>query len=291
MKKIITLSCVLISAIPGLCQKVSSKLEFQQGQTLGVTLDVKSKVSQEAMGNAIDFTVDGTALHTYKVTNTTADNSTLHHEVKQITFNFDGMGQQRSFNSDNKKDLDGFFGAPVKEILSKHYDLIIDPSGKALVVKPEKIELAKPDDRLAIVLSMLNDVTAVVMPPKKNEPSFFKVLPDKEIGLNEGWVESSEDINGKFKTAYTLSAFTDSTIVIDFKGSSITNTKGEMMGMQTSTVLNNAYTGKIILDKTTGIMKEKTTVTESNGSTEAMGGNMPVTSKTTITIHVRPVSK
>jgi hypothetical protein len=45
---------------------------------------------------------------------------------------------------------------------------------------------------------------------------------------------------------------------------------------------------QIILDKITGLIKEKTTTIESNGNTEAMGGNTPVTSKTTIVIQVKP---
>jgi hypothetical protein len=279
---------VLLSSINLFSQRIDSKLVFRQGQTIGITMELKTTISQEAMGNAIDFTADASAMHSFKVTNATDDNSTLHHDVKKITFNFDGMGQKRSFNSENKKDLDGFFGAPVKDILSKTYDMIIDPAGKALLVKPEKITLAKTDDRLAIVLNLLKDVTGIVYPPKKNEASFFKVLPDAGTALNETWTESGLDSNGKFSTVYTLSAITDSTIIVDLKGSSSIITKAEMMGMQTSTTMNNDYTGKIILDKTTGIIKEKTITTVSNGSTEAMGGTMPVTSKTTITIHVNP---
>jgi hypothetical protein len=52
--------------------------------------------------------------------------------------------------------------------------------------------------------------------------------------------------------------------------------------------MNSTSTGKIILDKITGIVKEKIINTESNGNTEAMGGTVPVTGKTTITIRVKP---
>jgi hypothetical protein len=133
---------------------------------------------------------------------------------------------------------------------------------------------------------MLKDVTNVVYPPKKNEASFFKVLPGKAIALNESWTEAIEDAGGKFNTVYTLSAITDSIIVVDFKGNSVTITKAEMMGRETITNMNNAFTGKIILDRITGIIREKIIVTESNGTTEAMGGTLPVTSKTNVTIHV-----
>ena len=80
-------------------------------------------------------------------------------------------------------------------------------------------------------------------------------------------------------------------MIVDFKGTSTSVTQAEMMGMQTSTKMNNSYTGKIILDKATGIIREKTTSTESNGATEVMGNSLPVTSKTTLPIHVKPVSQ
>jgi hypothetical protein len=277
---------VLLLSQVSFSQKVAGKLIFQQGQSINVNVELKTTVSQEAGGQAIDFTANGAADHSFKVTNATDNNSTLHHVVKKITFNFNGMGQKRSFDSDKKEDLNGMFGKPVKDILSKNYDMIIDPSGKALMAKPEKLEIGMNDDRLGIVFNLLKDLTNIVYPPKKNEASFFKVLPENEIGLNETWVESGIDSNGMYKTTYTLTAITDSTIVADLKGQSSVATKAQVMGMEALTKMNSVYTGKVIIDKATGILKEKTITTTSNGSTEAMGGTMPVTSKTTVVIRV-----
>jgi hypothetical protein len=286
MKKIAFALIGILSTITCLCQPAAGKLVFQQAQNIGITLELKGTVAQDAMGQNIDFKIEGTAAHLYKVTNATEDNNTLHHEIKRVTFKFDGMGQKPSFDSDVKKDLDGFFGAPVKDILNKTYDMVIDPTGKALLVKPEKIELAKVDERLTIVFNMLRDLTTVVYPPKKGEASFFKVLPDSAIALNGTWTQTGEDANGKFATVYTLSAITDSTMVIDFKGTSVSVAQAEMMGMQTTTKMNHNHTGKIILDKATGLIREKTINTESNGATTVMGNNLPVTSKTTVIIRV-----
>ena len=268
-------------------QSTSGKLQFEQGKTLTIQMNIKSSVAQQAGAQAIDFTVSGLALHSYKVTNATDDNTTLQHKANKIGFTFDGMGQKRSFDSDTKEDLDGPFGETVKNILSKNFDMIIDPTGKVLMIRPEKMEPVKTDDRLAIVFAMLKDITDVVYPPKKGEASFFKILPDKETNKGESWTESGQNENGKFSTEYTLTDITDTTIVIDFKGTAVTTTKATMMGMETSTTMNSTNTGKIILDKISGIIKEKTITTESNGNTEAMGGTMPVTSKTTIVIQVK----
>lgn len=269
-------------------QAAPGKLTFEQGRTFNIQMEIKTSIAQQAGGQAIDFTVDGLALHSYKVTNATDDNTTLQHKANKIGFTFDGMGQKRSFDSDNEKDMNGPFGETVKNILSKSFNMIIDPNGKTLMIQPEKSEPVKADERLAIVFTMLKDITDVVHPPRKGEASFFKILPDKITNKGESWTDSGQNENGKFSNEYTLTEVTDSTLIVDFKGTAVTTTKATMMGMETSTTMNSTSTGKIILDKTTGIIKEKTITTESNGNTEAMGGTMPVTSKTTIIIYVKP---
>ncbi len=269
-------------------QKISGKLKFDKGKTFAIYVNIKTSVAQQVGGNAIDFTAVGSAIHSYKVTDATTDNTTLHHEAKKITFNFEGMGQKRSFDSDNEKDMTGQFGEPVKNILNKEFDVTIDPNGKVLTVNPEKMDTVEADERLAIVLNMLKDITDVVYSPQKGEASFFKILPAGETAMEESWTDSTQNETGEFKTVYTLSGITDSTIVIDFKGTAATVSKAMMMGRETVSTMNSTSNGKIILDKTTRIVKEKTVNTESNGNTEAMGGTMPVTAKTTITIHVKP---
>lgn len=277
----------LFIATAGFSQTVNNKLVFEQGQLLGITVQLKTTVAQEAMGRAIDFDLEGSAIHSFKVTNATEDNSTLHHQVNEIGFKFDGMGQKTSFHSGNEKDLNGIFGKPVREMLGKTYDMIIDPSGKVLVIQPEKMEPVKWDDRFAIIASMLKDVATVVQPPAKGYGCFFKVLPDKETARGESWTETLENESGKYATTYTLADINDSTILVDLSGVSTTITKAEMMGNETVTTMNNKTTGRIILDRATGLVREKNFTTESNGSTEAMGNTLPVTSKTTISIKVK----
>ncbi|MGZ8553095.1 MAG: DUF6263 family protein [Chitinophagaceae bacterium] len=269
-------------------QTVSGKLKFEKGATLVIDMQIKSSVTQQVGDNAIDFSADGSATHSYKVTNVTPGSTTLHHEAQKIRFNFEGMGQKRSFDSDDEKDMAGQFGEPAKNILSKKFDVTIDQNGTVLAARPEKKDSAKADERLILVMNMLKDITDVVYPPKKGEPGFFKVLPAAEKMIGESWTDSLQNETGKFKTTYTLSGITDSTILVDFNGTVTTVVKAMMMGREAVTTMNGTSIGRIILDKTTGIVKEKTINTESNGNTEALGGTVPVTAKSTITIHVKP---
>lgn len=286
MKPAISLLYFLLFTAVSFSQKVSSKLKLEQGQQVEISLQMKTTVAQQAMGQAIDFNVDATGNHTYKVTNATEDNTTLNHVVQRVAFSFDGMGQKRNFDSNLEKDLNGTFGKPVKELLEKKYDMVIDPAGKTLMVLPEKVELTSADPRMAIISSMMKDVFNLVQPPKKGAASFFKILPETETGKGEPWTESYADENGKLDAAYSISDINDSSIVVDFATSSTTVSKAEMMGNETTTTMNNKSTGTIIIDRATGIMKEKTENIESSGNTETSFGTLPVTSKTTITIKV-----
>jgi hypothetical protein len=282
----------LLMAISGAySQQVNGKIKLAQGQILDITMQVSTSVVQQAGDQSIDFNVDAIGNHSYKVINSTEDNSTLHHQLQRISFSFEGMGPKRSFDSNEEKDLKGPFGKPMKEMLEKNYDIIVDNNGNTLLSIPEKIKFAEMDNQMAIISSLLKDVMDLVQPPQKGKGSFFKVLPDSAMVKGGTWTETYENENGKFNEAYALSGITDSTIIIDFAASSVTITKAEMMGTETTTTLNNKSTGKIILDKTTGIIREKTMNTESTGATESAFGNLPVSSKTKTIIKVNPANK
>ncbi len=280
---------LLFSITATFSQAISGKLKLDQGQILDITMQVKTSVVQQAGDQSIDFNVDATGNHFYKVTNSTEDNSTLHHQLQRIRFSFEGMGPKRTFDSNEEKDMNGPFGKPIKEMLEKTYEIIVDSNGITLMTLPEKIQFAEMDNQMAIISSLLKDVMEIVQPPQKGKASFFKVLPDSATGKGSTWTESWENENGKFDAAYALSDITDSTIIVDFAASSVTITKAMMMGTEISTTMNNKSTGKIILDKITRIIREKTMNTESRGTSESAFGNLPVTSKTTTIISVKPV--
>ena len=263
------------------------KLVFEQGKKYGITMDVKSKISQQAMGRGIDFNVNATGIHNYTVTNATDDNTTLHHEVDQILFSFDGMGQKRSFDSDSEKDMKGMFGSTIKQYKDKKYDMVIDPYGVVLMSFPEKVEIKEEDSRLAIVTNMLQDVLDIVQPPKKGNGSFFKILPAKEIATGDTWTERSTIEGGSSTTNYTIAAISDTAIVISYEGNSSTATTAQMMGNTVTTHMKNTFNGKITVDPVTRIMKEKTMTMDGKGEAETPFGNQPVTSKVDTIITVK----
>jgi hypothetical protein len=268
-------------------QPLTSNLVFEQGQEFEITMQTKTTIAQQAMGQSIDFTINATGIHTYKVTNSTEDNTTLHHEVKKVLFAFDGMGQKRNFDSDDEKDMKGPFGKPIQEMKDKYYDMIIDTTGNVLMAFPEKIAITGSDNRIAMITNMMDEVLDIVQPPKKGTKSIFKVLPEKPINNGDSWTDTFQDENGQFNTTYTLTGITDSTILIDFTGTTVTIKRAEMMGNETITTMNSKLKGKIILDKSTRILREKMIDVEGTGNTETSFGTLPVTTKSTIHIMVK----
>lgn len=290
MKRFVLILFPVFAAGVSFSQKVNGKLSFEQGQSITITVQLKTSVAQQAGGQAIDFTMDATGEQRYKVTNATAENNTLHHQLQRILFSFDGMGRKMNFDSNNEKDLGGMFGKPVKELIEKSYNIIIDSTGKVMMALPEKIELTETDSRMAIINTLLKGVIDLVHPPQKGSASFFKVLPDTEVEKGDAWTINSQRENEKTEAAYAIKDINDSTIVVEFAANSVTITKAEMMGSETTTTMNNKSKGQIILDRATGIIREKTIYTESTGNTESSFGTLPVTSKTSITIILRSKS-
>ncbi len=288
MKKIAVLALFLSSmALQAFSQKIAGKLKPDQGQVFDITMDMTIAFAQQAMGYAIDFHVNGSAAHQYKVTNVTDDNSTMHHTMKRLSFQFDGMSIKMNFDSDNPGDMEGKLGKPVREMLEKQYDMIIDPNGKVLMVQPEKMTMPSIDDRMRIVTDMLKELTGVVQPPKKGEGSFFRVLPENEAAIGESWSETGITENGDYAYTYTLAEISDSTVLVNFNGTSTATSKADVMGSEAITTMNNKITGTIVVDKASGIVKQKKFNTESNGSTQVMGNSLPLTSRMTTVINVK----
>lgn len=280
----------LFGQYPPCCKPV-----LEKGQIILVRTEMNNNSFQTAGAQVINFKVNGTAIHRYTVTNVTSDQTTLHHEMLEILFSFEGMGQKKNFDSKNEEDMKGPFGAYFKDLLSRVYDIIIDTNGQTRSWSAYADPTPKPDDNIITIIDMLKPLTQLAslssVPATSTSPlpnnGFFSILPvdpfphspELKYVPSKTWEYSVDGENEKSKTIYTLISFTDSTILVDFLRIGTTHFKSERMGRITSTNLNIEEKGKIIADRKTGILKELTSTTDSNGTTEAMGGTVPVNGK------------
>lgn len=269
-------------------QTVTGALGFTQGQTLAVSVELKNTMAQQAMGQSIDFSASGLARHQFIVSNQTADNTTLHHTVLGIRFSFDGMGAKKSFDSDKSSDLQSAFGKPIREWLKQSYHLIIDTVGKTMMVQPSTMPVPEQDDQFKFITGLLGDLMGVAYPPAKNEPSLFAVLPAGNIAIGDTWNHTGSNKEEQWSIDYTLTAITDTAIVVSLKGISSRQQQADMRGMTVTTTVKSLSTGSILLDPATRLLRQKKIHIESSGTAEMMGNSTPVSSKTDLLIQVIP---
>lgn len=286
MKKIAALIIVSGIVLAANSQKVSGKLLFPQGQQLDITTTIKTKVETEAMGSIMTTNTAATITDFFKVTNATDDNFTLHHENKRINVQAEMMNQAINMDTDNEKDMSKEEMKPLKKLKEQKYDMIIDPSGKVLMIKKIGEEVGNP----ALDNPMVKDLLSTITVPAKDGASFFKILPDTEVGVGDKWSDSVITESAKSYNNYEITAITDETIEIKLNMKGSNSGKAEVMGNETLITNNVTGEGTITLNRKTGVLISKKLENATTGTIEltAMGIKFPSNSKSTITINVTP---
>jgi hypothetical protein len=279
MKKIIFF-LVLFTWLHPHAQTINNNLRFKKGEQYQIASESKTTVSQDIMGQSVDFTIKMEVLEVYEVKDVNKKEAVLFHKVKKIKMTTEGMGGGKTFDSDIPGDMNDEIAAPLKEILTKTFEISVDNTGKITGIKSEA---GHQNDSLSQNMnSMLPGKLFLDLDPKINQPSVFKIFPDKAVAKGDNWSDSTITKNSKQLTSYTLKDITETDIIIDFKTTSETEANTEAMGMQTSTSTHDTASGKIILDRSTGIIRQKMAVSESSGTVSVMGQTLPIAGKTTV---------
>ena len=273
----------LVVAMGAAAQKVSNKLSFQNGQKLEVTtnMDITStSMLGETKGNVIN-------IDEYAVAAATSTSATLQKAPKKMKLSFSLMGKDYTVDSDNKEDMEGQFGAPVKEIMKQKYEFTVDAKGKITDVKSDN---KKADESAGMMGMMMPGMNAAAAVPKAGNPSVFKFLPDgREVGKGDSWVDSVSTADNHSKTTYTVKDITDNEVVLDYTEEGKVKAKQEAMGMSLDVTSISKTSGIITLDKATGILKQKTATTDTESNMNMGGREMSTTMKMTAVTTVKPI--
>lgn len=284
MKKTFLIAAVVVSATC-MAQKVPTKLTFQKGQKLEMVAQVNSVVTQDMMGQSMEAKVNATITRTFDVEDVTGGKATIEHKVKRIQWDMEApMVGEKKFDSENEEDLKTEEGKAMEKSLKNKYTMTVDATGKVTAVKldddnPNK----KAGSENGGTDNMMGQLTAGLEPPKEGDVIDLKILPDRELKKGESWTDS---VKNK-KTVYTVSDMTDADIVLDFTENGTTERKQEAMGMEMTLTSKDKTTGRILVDRKTGLLKEKTATTDSEGLMEVMGQSVPMTTKVKHTVTVK----
>jgi hypothetical protein len=286
MRLIASLLLMMLS-LTSVAQKVSGKLVFQPGQVLNVS--IKSTMSNlvNAMGQEIELKSESTVDQVYRVTNTTDENHTISQEIKRIRMKSEGMAGELDFDSDSEKDMKGQFGAPVKELMGKKINMVIDASGNTLMAVSEGSVSKSTAAGSGMLSQFIGGISEMTEAPKQGSASFFKVLPSNEVGKGDGWTNTIEREGNKTEEAYSVADINDDHIILNYLANSSSSSVQEAMGREVTINVKNKTQGKIIVDRKTGIIKEKNLNTTATGTVSTGMGEFPIngSSNTLITIN------
>jgi hypothetical protein len=267
-------------------QKINNKLTFQKGQKLEMVSQVNSVVSMDMMGQSMDTKIDAIITRHFDVENVSNGNAVIEHKMKRMQMNLDiPMQGKQTFDSEKQEDMKSETGKVAEKALKNKYTMTVDPLGKITAVKadddnPNKAEAnANQADPMSGALSQ---IAAGMDLPKSGDVSEFKVLPDYEVSKGQSWTDSTKNS----KTVYTLTDINGTDIIIDYTEDATTQRTQEAAGMEISMSSKDKTTGKIILDKNTKLLKEKTSTTNSEGTMELMGQSVPMNTKLTRKVSV-----
>ena len=134
-----------------------------------------------------------------------------------------------------------------------------------------------------MILGMVEQMAGKITPPSIGETMELKVLPSKAISEGSQWTDSTT----KGKTVYTVTEITGNQVTVTYTDVSNTEQKQELMGTTVNISTTDKTNGIMIIDRQSGLLKQKAAVTDSEGTMNMMGQSMPMTYKTTKTWTVK----
>jgi hypothetical protein len=281
-----TLLLSLFSVITIACtaQTSTGKLLLTKGQKIQVDNNIKSLISQEMMGQAVEITIDASMVHQLEVKDKKPSSYLLSSTLTRLTTNGSAMGQEMKFDSDKKEDLESETGKAMKNQLNVTKEVEVDDNAVVIVgVKKDTGTVAGGQ-----LMDIVNNVTGGANDESNGASAAFNVMPaGKKVG--DSWSDSSITEEIKTYRNYTIKGITGNDATVVLSGKQITKKKVEQQGMEINVNMEGVLSGEGIVDMTTGLVKQRTTVLDGTGSAEIMGQTMPVTTKITTTTTVKTI--
>jgi hypothetical protein len=289
MKKVFLIAAIAFST-HGFAQQANVKLNLPKGQKLEMVTEMKKSTTLEVMGQSMESSVTSTMTEMFDVEDAGPSGATVEHKVKRLVFNTEGgMGGNQSFDSEKESDMKGQIGKMLEKSIKNKYTMKLDAKGNVTEVKvdddnPNAKKNSQEEQIAQMVSSQLGLALGI---PKVGEASIFRILPGRELKAGESWTDSSSS-NGISKTTiYKVNAISDTEVTLDFTEQVVTKVTQQMMGQEATINNTDKSTGKVIIDKNTGVLKQRTSTVDSKGTIDAQGMTIPVAGKTTLTISMK----
>jgi hypothetical protein len=265
----------------GNAQISNGKLYLAKGQKFLVTNISKSVSTMEMMGQPMEMSADVNMDYELNVTDKKDSSILLTSTLTKIKMKSAIMGQDLSFDSEKKEDLEGEMGKGFKNQLNVLKE--IELNNEAIIVNAKKEEITETQSSM---MDMMKGLTGGNKEDDNGASAAFQIIPSgKKIG--DTWSDSVSLDGVKINRTFVIKEIIGCNATISFTGKQLTEKKMEQQGMEVNVTMDAVLSGESIVDISTGIVKQKSTLMDGTGSADAMGQAIPMTFKVTSNITVK----
>jgi len=275
--------CVL--TMNSFAQTSSGKLLLTKGQKIQIDNDIKSVINQEMMGQTVEITIDANTIHKLEVKDKKSTSYLVSSTLTKLSTNGSAMGQELKFDSDKKEDMESETGKALKDQLNVSKDVELSEGAKVINGVKKDTNATGGGGQM---LAMINNITGAENDDSNGANAAFDVIPaGKKVG--DTWSDSSITEEIKTYRNYSFKEVNGKNATILLTGKQIVKKKVEMQGMEVNVSSEGKLSGEGVVDMSTGLVKQKTTVVDATSVTEVMGQSIPGTSKVTTITTVKTI--
>lgn len=248
-------------------------LSLKKGNKYQVVTKTETSTVMDMQGQPMEVGVNANATYEVAVKDNQNNNYQLSNKITGISMTMSQMGQEMSFDSNKEDDMNGPMGSAFKGLINSEKQVVIDQTGK--IVSTDKID----NDMLAAAGQEFEasgwGATAV-----------FMALP-KDLSVGKTWTKKQDEDGSTTNTTYKVKAVNGNLVTLDVSGDMDINKTIENMGMEITNKSKGTFTGEIVVNKTTNIIKNSTTTVKADGISSVMGQEIPTSSTVKTTADVK----
>ncbi|MEO7044870.1 MAG: DUF6263 family protein, partial [Ferruginibacter sp.] len=276
MKKITFFIAGMLTVPAMIFAQNGGTVKLSNGQKYSVENKITTASTSEMQGQSMETTADVTTVYNIEVNDTKDDNYNMTNKIATVKFNMNTMGQNISFDSEKKEDMDGQMGSSFKEIVNQPKAVTMDKNGNIVLSKVVDTATKESTSPTDMMLKQLGDPQAIGYGAKI---AFLSIPADAKVGT--AWTDSTSSEGVTRVTNYVVKSIDNGIATITLSGTETRDTKMEMQGVEIGTKTTGTFNGQQTADIKTGIINQNNFTADAKGTISVMGQEIPTTIKAT----------
>ncbi len=250
----------------------AQKIAVPKGLKLETVNNSKIVMSVEMAGQSMDFNTETATTAQVELKDVTPANYLFGTTTTHIITHATGMGQDNTFDSDKKEDMDSQVGQGLKGSIGKQQDITVDKQGKIIDMSTDSSAGEGAGGGFGAMMNMNSGMM-------KGQPYPMLVqLPARNIKTGDSWIDSTgSPATIKMITTYTLKDINKDEVVLSFTGTMAKKGTVEQGGMQIDIDMTGTIKGESTYETATGLLIKTTSTSDVKGNVGVMGQSAPMT--------------